>query len=686
MADQRANTASYSFNAPNLEAGKLKVVDFKGKEGLSQLYRFEINLIADSPDIPYESVLNEGATFVREGLKNKAQIHGIVSEFELGAESSSWYEYNVVLVPHFWTLTLNFLSQPYLNKSVPEIIQEVLDRNGFGDGVDYELRLNQTYEPRAYCVQYKETDFNFISRLMEHEGIFYFFDHSGDRETLIITDDHTSFPTVPGNQVLFFHRDEGMVAKAEAIYDFSFRQKLVTGKVVLTERNSETPTEGTIVAESDPIDGNLPWERHEHDQHFLKASEGKRLATIRSQEIDSNRNTYKGESSYLLFGAGSSFSLDKHYRSSFNADYIVVSIEHEGSQGGGIAQVRNEKDKEIYKNTFACIPATVAFRPQRKATSPVLPGILTAMVESSGGGQYAYLDDNGYYRFKTFFDQTSAGDGAASAPVPAMQHNSGPGYGVHFPYHKDREVIWACIDGNPDRPILLGGRPNPTDKSPTNVDNRWENVIRTSAGNLMIMDDQDKKARILLQTAEQNKMVFNDDEDNITISSTNAHELIMDDKNEQLKVQTTSGHFMVFDDKNKKVTLQSKEGHRISINDQDENITVVDESGENTFVIDIKNKKIVIKTENGDMDLHAPNGTIDILATTLNIETTGDTTLTAANIATEAQGDHEMKASNITAEASMEFSQKGMNVTSEASMEHKTKGMNVASEAGSSKK
>lgn len=678
MEVNAANQAHFRFESPNLHPDDLQIVDFEGVEGLSRLYRYEINLMSKSPDIPYESVINEAATLFRRRTGPEIKLHGIVSEFEIGAESSSWYAYHAVVVPRLWALTLTYKSQPYVGRSVPEIIEDVLNRNNL-TGADYELRLSDAYEARSYCVQYKETDFNFISRLMEYEGIFYFFDHSDDSEKLVITDDQASLPAIPNHDVLFFHREEGMVGKPETISDFSFRQKLVTGKVVLAERNSETPNHRLIVESS--IDGSLPGERYEHDQHFLEVSAGERLARIRAEEIDAERRTYRGRGSTLAFTPGYFYALDGHYRSQFNTEYLITEVHHFGAQGGGLPFSKTKEESPVYRNTFACIPSTIPFRPPRKAKAPTLPGILTALIESNGG-EYAYVDDDGYYHFKTFFDQTDTGDGSASAPVPAMQHHSGPNQGTHFPHHKDREVIWACIDGNPDRPIVLGGRPNPNDKSPVVADTRMLNVIRTWAGNEFVMDDTTNKARIALNTPDANTMSLNDDEDHIAITTTNKHHMVMDDKNEQLKIQTTSGHFAVFDDKNKKVTLQSKVGHQICINDEDENITIVDESGENTFVIDVRNQKIVIMTENGDMDLHAPNGTIDIQAATLNIETSGDTMLSSANIYSEAQGDHEMKASNITAEASMDLSQKGMNVTSEASVDHKTKGMNVSSEAG----
>jgi type VI secretion system secreted protein VgrG len=423
---------------------------------------------------------------------------------------------------------------------------------------------------------------------------------------------------------------------------------------------------------------------YEFGEHFKTANEGKALAKIRNEEIEGSRRVIIGSGSCRGFHAGYKFTLSRHYRDSLNGDYLITQVSHNGSQAGGVGVVGGAAGTgPSYRNQFTCIPADVQYRPPRIALEPRIPGIMTAKVETAGG-EYAYLDEEGRYRVKLPFDMSDAGQGKASRAIRLAQPYTGSGYGMHFPVHAGTELVWACVDGNVDRPLGLSSVPNPSRNSPVAAQNKSQNIIRTAAGNELVMDDLKGETQISLKSTDAHHVLLDDKDDKIDVVTTKKHKVTMDDKNQNITVQTTNGHLLVMDDKNTKITLQSKNGHCISINDKDgaENITVVDKSGENTFVIDITNKKLLIKTENGSIDMHAPNGTIDIKATTLNVETSGDTTMKAANTTVESQVDFKLKATNITEEAQMEYVEKGMNLTSEASMEHKTSGLNVTSEAG----
>jgi type VI secretion system secreted protein VgrG len=282
------------------------------------------------------------------------------------------------------------------------------------------------------------------------------------------------------------------------------------------------------------------------------------------------------------------------------------------------------------------------------------------------------------------FDMTSAGSGKASRAIRLAQPYSGSGYGMHFPVHAGAELVWACVDGNVDRPLGLSTVPNPSRATPVSAQNKSQNLLRTAAGNEILMEDLKGETLISLKTTDAHKILLDDKDDKIDIISTKKHKVTMDDKNQNITVQTTDGHVLIMDDKNTKITVQSKNGHFLTIDDSSggESITVSDKDKKNTFIIDITNKKLVIKTDEGSIDFHAPKGTIDIQATTLNIETKGDTTLKAANVTTEAKQDCKVSAANIKQEAKMAMESKGMTVKAEASTTHDIKGLNTTVEAG----
>lgn len=684
-----ANVARYTFEASQLAPEMFQVLRFRGSEGLSELFAFELELIAEDPDIDFSKVVNQPATFTMQRGDEPVPICGIVTDFAQDGRTADYVGYRATLQPRLWRLSLNFQSRIFQEMTVEDILRQVLQEDGGLTSNDFRFDLQGDYSPSEYVVQYQETDLNFINRLMEGEGIYYFFEHDGEQDVVVITDNRGTHEAIPDPASIRFHEGAGMVEQdAETVRRFVCREQIVTGKVQLRDYNYRTPETMTVESQ---INGQMPGTRYEYGPGFGDTQEGKRLAKVRNEEIEAQRRVMRGQSDSMGLRSGYQFSMEKHFRDSLNAEYLITRVEHQGSQReglsvdmGGPEERQDGAGEPTYRNEFTCIPAEVQYRPPRVTPEPDIPGVMTARVETAGG-DYAYVDDEGRYRAQMHFDtRTDRSDGTKTLPIRMKQAYSGPNYGIHFPNHADTEMILAHVNGDLNRPIALGTVPNPSQKSPSVAKNKMQNVVRTHAGNQLVMDDTIDKTQVTLESADKNTVLLDDKDDRIRMATTNKHTATLDDKNENIKVQTKDGHFVIMDDKNKKITVQSKNGHVISINDDKENITIADESGDNTFTIDIKNKKLVIKTAKGDIDMHAPKGTIDIKAKELNVETTGDTNMKAANISSEAKSKHEMKATNIKAQAKSNYEQQGMNVTSKASMAHKIQGTQVSSK-GSAK-
>lgn len=686
MPELDANIARFYFDTAQVPLEVLQVGAFTGSEEISTLFQFELDLVSGDAYVDFNSIVNQPATFTIMREEKAVPIHGVIAEFEQLGMTLDYVAYRAILVPRLWWLSLRHQTRIFQRMTLVKIIEQVLQENGFAP-VDYSIDVTAAASSleHEYIVQHRETDFNFISRLMEREGIWYFFEHTEEREVLHITDKQSTFDLMGGTAAISYHPDEGLVNNdKERVQTFNYRERIVTGSVVLKEYNYRTPDVDLQV--DSQVNSAMPGIFYEYGDHYKDVDEGKRIAKARNEAHESRRREIKGSSNCPGFRSGYTFTLEEHYRNDLNDDYLFVKVSHSGSQWRALGRldpsgVDEDNMRAIYRNHFECIPAEVSFRPARRTPVPKIPGIMTAKLESSGG-DYAFIDEEGRYRARMFFDLGDAQTADASRPIRMSQPHSGPDYGIHFPNHADTEVVWACIDGNIDRPLALGTVPNPNNTSPSLSTNNYENVIRTKSGNQMIMNDTINKATILINTPDVNSMLFDDEEDRIVVTTTKKHIVTMDDKNQHITVQTTDGHFLLMDDKNKKITLQSKDGHRMSINDKDKLMTIVDESTENRFEIDIGNKKLIIKTEKGDIDIHAPEGHIEIKSKTLHTETTEDTTHKAANIKSEAEQDHEMKATNITCEASMDYKEEATNVTSEATADLKNKGLNVTSEAG----
>jgi type VI secretion system secreted protein VgrG len=682
MAQHNASHAQFWFEIGGQPVDTFELLEFYGSEAISQLFHFELSLASPvDNDLNLPELLNQPAKLIVLRDEETKELFGILSELEEIGRNKDFAFFRAVLVPRLWRLSLYYQSRVFQNKSVPDIIKDVLKGGGFRAD-DYRLDLKGSYQPREYCVQYRETDLNFITRLMEYEGISFFFEHKDGKDLLVLADDNKNYPKIESPDEIESYAGEGVIQhQQEIIQELAWHEKVVTGKVVLKDYNYRTP-ETTLSAESQ-LDQKSPGLYYDYGDHFKTAAQGKTLAKVRNQELEAARRIITGSGSCRGFHAGYTFSLVKHYRDALNGSYLLTQVSHYGSQAGGPMHGGNVAgEAPAYRNEFTCIPANVQYRPPRLTPEPRIPGIMTARVESSGG-EYAHLDDEGRYKVKMPFDLSDASQGKASRAIRMAQPYTGSGYGMHFPVHAGTELVWACVDGNVDRPMGLSSVPNPSQTTPVAAKNKSQNIIRSAAGNQIIMEDLKGGTFIELKTADGHWLALNDESKSIDIHTKKDHIIRMDDESQQIYVQTTDGHAFLMDDMNKEIRVQSKNGHHIIIDDNAGSITLSDKDDKNRFVIEISNNKIIIETQDGSIDMHAPNGTIDIKANELKIETAANTEIKAnSNVTIKAAQDFSVKADgSIKQEAQMDLGLKGMNIKSEATIEHKTSGLNVTSEA-----
>lgn len=497
MPERSANKARYFFEPAQLPEDKLQVADFTGEEQISQLYQFELTLMSDDPEIDFGSVINQPATFTMMRRDEQYPIHGLVANFEQGSHSADQYMYRATLVPRLWRLSLTHQSRIFQDMTVEDIVRQVLKEAGL-TSQDFRFSLNSSYPAREYCAQYQETDLNFVSRLLEHEGIQFFFVQGEGAEEIVFSDHGNENPPIEGDSAISYHKGAGMVPdERETVREFIYRERAVTGKVKVKDYNYETPS-ASLEAESQ-INSDMPGMRYEYGPHFRTQSEGKRLAKVRNEEIECQRKVVDGDSRCLRFRAGHQFDLERHYRGDLNAKYLITRVRHVGSQRVGMGLDPRYEDEVDYRNEFKCIPATVQYRPSRTTPVPRVPGVMTAEVD--GSGDYAYLDDQGRYRAKMHFDQRGKSPGTASHPIRMKQPYTGKGEaGFHEPSHPGTEMVWACENGDPDRPMALGTAPNPTNPAPVKSENNSQHVVRTTSENEFVIEDQEDQERIELYT------------------------------------------------------------------------------------------------------------------------------------------------------------------------------------------
>ncbi len=499
----------FSFRSRGLPKDTFGVINFNGTEGLSRPYEFDIMLVSDNMEVDVDSIMkNRGRLILHREDGEDTVYNGVIVRFEQLHAFGEYAFYSARLVSKLWWISTIRHNQIMLNKNVPEIVRRVLvDARFYPD--DYEFRLQREYKPIEYVCQYGESNLNFISRWLEKEGIYYYFEQSRMREKVIFTDSLTVHTDLPQMKTLIYEPPSGLDALhlKEVIKSFNCRRSLMPAKVFLKDYNYRKPSiEITGEAEVDPEGRGTVYYYHEHMQ---SPEDGKRLAEIRAESIFCRREEFYGESSVPYMFPGFTFTLDGHFKGGFNRKYLITDVTHEGSQTGylltGISTglKEDETNRMYYRNNFTVIPASVQFRPEVRAEKPKISGAVVGKIDASGSGKYAELDEMGRYKVVIPFDLSGKEGGKSSSWVRMAQPYAGSDHGMHFPLHKGTEVLLTFIDGDPDRPIIAAAVPNPETPSPVTGDNRTMAVIRTGGQNRIAFEDKEGSERILLHSPKQ---------------------------------------------------------------------------------------------------------------------------------------------------------------------------------------
>jgi type VI secretion system secreted protein VgrG len=621
LEHRAANAALYAFRPARLSADTFDVVRFEGTEGLCRPFSFEIQLVSTDASIDFQALIDAPATLVlRRGDEERA-VHGVVATFVQRGHSADYVSYRAVLKPRLHRLSLSRRSRIYQDMSVVDILRDVVQGAGLSAS-DVRFALRDDYATREYCVQYQESDLAFLHRLLEFEGMYYFFEHAEGQDRLVVTDHKQAHERIPAPSTVPYHDGGGgMVERSPETVDvFQCREQMVPGTTQVTDYNYRTPDVLSSTAERDAA---APGTRSEYGGDIRSADRADRLATVRRQEEAARRRVLSGASNSPGLRSGFVFTLDHHFRDDLNADYLLTTVEHQGSQRSGLGldaqQASSSEGEPAYRNTFTCIPASVQYRPPRKTPRPEVPGVLTATVERAGGA-YAYIDDDGRYRAQLPFDERSdRADGTRTLPIRMAQPYTGADYGMHFPNHADTEMVLAFENGNIDRPVALGTVPNPANPSPTTADNKMENLLRSFGGNELLMDDTKRETRVRLRSAEDHELCLDDENDAIQLLSTDNHEVRLDDDSGRIEVTSKKGRTLVLDDKNEVVRLVSADGHFVRLSDADDMLTVSDADDRHVLTLDYENETMRLATE-GDIELEA-DGAINMRSRSLSIET-----------------------------------------------------------------
>jgi type VI secretion system secreted protein VgrG len=503
MADEkRLEGIHIGFISGAMKDDDVRLVGAVGRERLSRL--FEFDLVLSRAAGPYSDdeldALLRAPCAITLGTKPGDVVHGLLASIEqVDAERQESARYLARLVPNAWLLTQTRSSRIYQDTNVPDMVAGILKRYGMREGTDFEIHseLAAKSPTREYVAQYQESDWDFIQRWLEQEGFFYWFAHGKSAEKLVIADsNHAATPIDDPSHVSYRERNNLTTGGAATVWSWNLRQRRIPSRVSVQDYNYRTPSAVLYVSET--VDATRGFGAVSYyGEHFKDKDTGKAIAKLRAERILCERRTFAARTDCSRFRVGHSFQLENHYEGSFDARYLITGIEHRVgypvlSPGGLSSGAERDAAGDLpqrYLAAFEAIPADVAYRPERVTPWPRINGVMHGHIDADTSGDYAMIDGQGRYRVRLPFDLAGGKGSKASRWIRMAQPYSGAGYGTHHPLHKGTEVLIAYVDGDPDRPIIVGSVPNPHTQSPSVGGNATQSVTQTASGIRIEMED-----------------------------------------------------------------------------------------------------------------------------------------------------------------------------------------------------
>jgi type VI secretion system secreted protein VgrG len=492
----------------------LLLAGFTGHEAISRLFSFHLDLLSEQGPIDFTQIIGKNVSISVTQSDNTARyFNGMVSHFGQSGSDTHFTNYQMEVVPWTWMLTRYADCKIFHNKTVQDVIKKVFSDRGFSD---YKFTLNGSYSPMEYCVQYRETDFNFISRLMEQNGIFYFFQHEKGKHTMVIADSSSAHEECPKQKKAGYNVVSGGLDEVDVINSWSLNQELRSGKYSLTDYNFTTPSTSLLVTEPTivSVGGNSNFEIFDYPGEYPTRADGTSFAKLRMQEEEAGHLVASGSGVCRAFTTGYKFTLTDHQQTSMNTSYVLTEIQH-------IASVSDTYTKAggsggTYSNHFTCILESVPFRPQRLTPKPFVQGPQTAVVigksqysdtsgdDGEGDGEEIWVDSYGRVIVRFPWDR----DGKCSCRVRVSQDWAGQGWGAITIPRVGQEVIVSFLEGDPDRPIITGRVYNANETVPYPLpDNQTRSTFKTRSSkgggtdnyNELRFEDKTGKEQIFLR-------------------------------------------------------------------------------------------------------------------------------------------------------------------------------------------
>lgn len=554
--------------------------EMKAKEEISRLFSVEVDLLHEENEASHEpteidiaSILGQNVTITikQQDEETIRRFNGMINSFATLNRNRRFTFYKATIVPRVWLLTQNIQSRIFQNKSVPEIIEEVFE------GYEFSNEIQGDFKPRNYCVQYNESDFDFASRIMEEEGIYFYFEHSSTSHKLIFANTTQSHLNIPVRNTINYAVDvgdeEGFVPRINYL---QLSYNLQSGKITYRDYDFQLPTNNFEVQQPSlyPIADNQNLEIYKYPGGYTRKYDGiarmggddsqglnnifpdkQRTAETTMSALDSGHKALHGTSNTATLTAGHRFKLEKHPSKKMNAQYIISSILHEAEQSP--KYISDEYSADAYKNSFDCLPhgpGAPLYAPARTTPKPVMEGCQTATVVGPDGEEI-FTDKYGRVKVQFHWDRHGVEDASSSCWVRVAQVWASSGWGSMFIPRIGMEVIVNFVNGDVDNPIITGCVYNAeTMPAYTLPDEKTKSGIKTNSSkggngfNELRFEDEKSKEQVFIHAEKDFDLRIKNDSKEIV--KRDRHLIVERDKFEKVD---SDKHLQVGGDKNESV-------------------------------------------------------------------------------------------------------------------------------------
>jgi type VI secretion system secreted protein VgrG len=463
VAEPTGTTRDIAVSTP-LGDDKVVFKSMQGEEHLSRLFEFDVTVLSTDRAIDANKLLGENVTLrLRTHDNSTRYFNGFVTDFsQLPEPTVNFARYRLVLRPWLWFLTQVADCRIFQELDVPEIIKQVFRDRGFSD---FEARLERAYRTVEYCVQYCETDFNFVSRLMEQEGIYYFFEHDNGVHKLILADGLSAHnPSPKYEEVPYYIPEPGAIRSRDHISDWVVNRQIRPGKYATSSYDFKAPRKllsatGSDIRPHSHADSQI----YDYLGTYTEAADGQHYADVRMQELACRHQVVCGGGDARGLVSGATFKLTNFAREDQNGEYLLLGVEH--SLEADDYESTTSTPALQYSCTFTTIESRTQYRAPQVTRKPEIRGPQTAVVVGKSGEEI-FTDEHGRVKVKFPWDRYAAGDENSSCWIRVSQALAGQGWGGIILPRVGHEVIVEHIDGDPDRPIVTGRVYNGDNKPP----------------------------------------------------------------------------------------------------------------------------------------------------------------------------------------------------------------------------